>query len=1165
MSRSSSKRSTKKPFAGNRSQLQVERLEDRAMPSTVPIATISGFVYGDNNNNGSFDAGEPPVGGSQIVLINNSNGQIAGVTTTAADGSYSFTTDGTVIGPEQQTIPQTITVGPSLTNFALPGQLPQFNPTLGTLDKVVITENGTITSNIQAENTSPVADTIDGTVSGTFSLSAPGVTNDLLTITGQTNTAPVTGNPNDDTSFSGPASITWNGLSASGSSSIPAITDPTALLAYEGTGTVAGVTETAKATSVATDTTANISDNIQSHGVATLTITYYYHTAGSLQYNTSYTVEQPNVPSGYTIPGLNSKNGPVLPYNPTPPEEITNIIVTPQTPLAPNNNFGELNTASISGIAYVQSQANQAYLQGTTPPLGGVTMTLTGGNLATPLTTTTAPNGTFSFTGLVPGKYTITQTQPASYLPGLITAGTDSGTVGTEQVSQIQINASDAATGYDFGELNLPSISGVVYQETNAPTQTLYQNQAATPGIAGVTVTLTGSDGSTQTTTSGPQGTYSFNNLNPALTYKVAITHPAGYLAGTDTPGNDGGTASPTSEEIDTISVPGPSGATGYNFGELLPSSLAGLVYVGPQKTSPYAVGDPLLSGVTLTLTGTNDKGSVTATATTDSNGAYSFTNLRPGSYTITETAPSGYLDGAVTVGSQLSGTAGTENINTIVLAPNVNGVNNNFGELNEPSLSGFVYSEPNAPSQTLYQNQTATPGIGGVTVTLTGSDGSSQTTTTNAQGAYNFTNLNAAVTYKVAITHPSGYLVGTDTAGNDGGTVSPTSEQISAVSLASTSAAAGYNFGELLPSSLSGNVYIDAQNDGQLDPGDPPIPIPPGATLTLTGFNDQGPVSATTTTASNGTYSFNNLRPGNYAISLAQPTGYLPGATTVGSQGGTGTTNNISAIGGLTDIAPGTVGVGNNFGEVTPSTPGNPLPNNAGIQGMVPVISKTQLTGDPGLANTPFVADMKLAVATEVALTGQQPNLATVLQDVDTMLAGGQSALVSKLWTSSAHRVKQADQAYQNVLDRAPTAQETSQAIALLNSGTTQVQLMASLYVTPEYQQLHAASQTSLATALSQDILNVTPGSASTQTIVSSLANEPLNTVVTNMLASTGSLSNLIDATYLATVQRPATAAEIQTWLTPIQAGTMTLDALAQRLLASQEFNTLASIVIKT
>ena len=47
-------------------------------------------------------------------------------------------------------------------------------------------------------------------------------------------------------------------------------------------------------------------------------------------------------------------------------------------------------------------------------------------------------------------------------------------------------------------------------------------------------------------------------------------------------------------------------------------------------------------------LTGVNDLGaSVSLTAITDANGAYTFSNLRAGTYTVTETQPSGYNDGA--------------------------------------------------------------------------------------------------------------------------------------------------------------------------------------------------------------------------------------------------------------------------------------------------------------------------------------------------------------------------------------------------------------------------------------------------------------------------------------------------------------------------------------
>ena len=130
-------------------------------------------------------------------------------------------------------------------------------------------------------------------------------------------------------------------------------------------------------------------------------------------------------------------------------------------------------------------------------------------------------------------------------------------------------------------------------------------------------------------------------------------------------------------------------------------------------------------------------------------------------------------------------------------------------------------------------------------------------------------------------------------------------------------------HFGEIKTSSLAGNVYVDAQNDGQLDPGrSKPIP---GTTITLTGANDQGFVNLTTTTAADGSYTFANLRPGTYGITETQPTGYLEGATTVGSQGGTGATDTITSI----SLTAGVNGINNNFGELKPNTPGNPLPKN--------------------------------------------------------------------------------------------------------------------------------------------------------------------------------------------------------------------------------------------
>ena len=59
------------------------------------------------------------------------------------------------------------------------------------------------------------------------------------------------------------------------------------------------------------------------------------------------------------------------------------------------------------------------------------------------------------------------------------------------------------------------------------------------------------------------------------------------------------------------------------------------------------------IANVAVELSGTDDLGDpVTASTTTDGSGDYSFTGLRPGTYTVTETQPAGYGDGAESAGS---------------------------------------------------------------------------------------------------------------------------------------------------------------------------------------------------------------------------------------------------------------------------------------------------------------------------------------------------------------------------------------------------------------------------------------------------------------------------------------------------------------------------------
>lgn len=116
------------------------------------------------------------------------------------------------------------------------------------------------------------------------------------------------------------------------------------------------------------------------------------------------------------------------------------------------------------------------------------------------------------------------------------------------------------------------------------------------------------------------------------------------------------------------------------NVGLFVPSKLGGSVFLDLNRDGTRQSNEPPIAGVTVTLVGPSGASSATVTKVTDASGAYQFTNLAPGSYTINQNQPAFLADGAESVGSQ----GGTVQNNTIVvnLTENTTGTNNNFAEL---------------------------------------------------------------------------------------------------------------------------------------------------------------------------------------------------------------------------------------------------------------------------------------------------------------------------------------------------------------------------------------------------------------------------------------------------------------------------------------------------
>jgi hypothetical protein len=140
------------------------------------------------------------------------------------------------------------------------------------------------------------------------------------------------------------------------------------------------------------------------------------------------------------------------------------------------------------------------------------------------------------------------------------------------------------------------------------------------------------------------------------------------------------------------------------HIGVLTRASISGYVFVDVNKNNFKEPVELPIQGVRVTLTGVNDLGqSVSLLAITGPDGSFSFQDLRPGTYSLSEEQPTNYLDAgsAIGTGIQFGGTSANSNFLTnIQIQGGEDGVEYRFGELGKiPSIiSKRSYLTPMPP-----------------------------------------------------------------------------------------------------------------------------------------------------------------------------------------------------------------------------------------------------------------------------------------------------------------------------------------------------------------------------------------------------------------------------------------------------------------------------------
>mgnify|MGYP000144404910 CR=1 FL=1 len=613
-------------------------------------------------------------------------------------------------------------------------------------------------------------------------------------------------------------------------------------------------------------------------------------------------------------------------------DNLTNIILG-ASQVGSDYNFGELD-ATISGKVYRDWNDNGTPDGGSEVGIAGVFIRLTGTNAdgaPVDLNTTTDSLGNYQFSGLAASNgagYTRTETQPSNILDGKDLVGSLGGTTGNDVLSAIVLGANSTAVNYNFGEgadVN-SSLSGYVYVDLNDNGI----KEAGEAGIANVKLTLEGysrlNDKIVLTTHTSKSGYYSFDALvgSDKDGYTITQTHPTNYADGLDSEQGVVRTNSRGRDALKNIYLPDDENYTDYNFGELYQGKLGGRVFIDNNDDGLIDAAEAGIQGVAITLTGTDHLGNaITRTVMTDANGNYIFDQLPPSNtagYTISEQQPADYNDGLESIGnSVIADSKGSDQFTKVIVDFTTNNNQYNFAELFSAAISGYVYLDSNDDGV----KASSEDAIAAVAITLSGTDHLGNplalTTQTDDLGYYLFEQLppSDASGYRLSQTQPENFLDGQESIQDQPIAYSHYSDEITAITLAANQRLEHYNFGELAAGKLQGSVWVDANNNGQIDDNES-LRIA-NVTITLTGtesYQQQGQsqltINQSVVTDEHGSYQFDGLRAGLYTLTQTQPSAWMDGKDHLGSLAGQLADDKFSEI----TLNAGQSGASYDFGE---------------------------------------------------------------------------------------------------------------------------------------------------------------------------------------------------------------------------------------------------------
>ena len=273
-------------------------------------------------------------------------------------------------------------------------------------------------------------------------------------------------------------------------------------------------------------------------------------------------------------------------------------------------SFGQQPAGTVSGRVFKDTNGDGVLDPGETG-IGGVTVDLRDGAGSLVDTVATVGDGTYVFTEVAAGSYTVEETDPEGF------AST------TPNEVAISLAADGVATA-SFGDQPAGTVSGRVFVDTDGNGV----QDRREGGIGGVNIRLIDSAHNlvARKSTAG-DGTYVFTGVEVGSYSVVKEADPEGFVS--------------TTSNVAHIVI-SPDGAATANFGDQQIGAVSGRVFNDADGDGAQDADEDGIGGVTIWLR--DSGGSLVDTAATAGDGTYVFTGVAAGSYTVEETDPEGFV-----------------------------------------------------------------------------------------------------------------------------------------------------------------------------------------------------------------------------------------------------------------------------------------------------------------------------------------------------------------------------------------------------------------------------------------------------------------------------------------------------------------------------------------